>query len=73
MEADYDRGGIGYGDFKKRLLEAYTGRFEAMARRREEILADPGYIDEVLSCGARKARAAAAPVIDRVRHAVGLA
>ena len=39
MEADYDRGGIGYGDFKKRLLEAYLGRFEAMARRRDEILA----------------------------------
>ena len=73
MESDYDRGGIGYGDFKKRLLEAYLGRFEALSRRRDEILADPGYIDEVLARGAEKARAAAAPVIDRVRRAVGLA
>lgn len=73
MEADYDRGGIGYGDFKKRLLDAYLGRFDAMSRRRDEILADPGYIDEVLSRGAEKARAAAAPVIERVRRAVGLA
>lgn len=73
MEADYDRGGIGYGDFKKRLLDAYLGRFEAMAGRRDEILADPGFIDEVLARGAEKARAAAAPVIDRVRKAVGLA
>lgn len=73
MEADYDRGGIGYGEFKKRLLEAYLGRFEAMSQRREEILADPGYVDGVLARGAEKARAAAAPVIDRVRRAVGLA
>ena len=73
MEADFDRGGIGYGDFKKRLLDAYLGRFEEMSKRRDEILADPGFIDEVLARGAEKARAAAAPVIDRVRRAVGLA
>jgi tryptophanyl-tRNA synthetase len=73
MEADYDRGGIGYGDFKKRLLEAYEARFEPMRVRRAELLADPGYVDSVLARGAEKARAAAAPVIDRVRRAVGLA
>ena len=73
MEADFDRGGVGYGDFKKRLLEAYLERFEPMRARREELLADPGYVDEVLAKGAEKARAAAAPVIDRVRRAVGLA
>jgi tryptophanyl-tRNA synthetase len=73
MEADYDRGGIGYGDFKKRLLETYLERFEPMRARREELLANPGYVDEVLAKGAEKARAAAAPVIDRVRRAVGLA
>ena len=73
MEADFDRGGIGYGDFKKRLLDAYLGRFEEMGKRRDEILADPGYIDGILARGAEKARSAAAPVIDRVRRAVGLA
>lgn len=72
MEAEFDRGGVGYGDFKKRLLEAYLERFEPMRVRRDEILADPGYIDEVLARGAERARAAAAPVIDRVRRAVGL-
>jgi tryptophanyl-tRNA synthetase len=73
MEADFDRGGIGYGDFKKRLLEAYEVRFEPMRVRRAELLADPGYVDSVLARGAEKARAAAAPVLDRVRRAVGLA
>ncbi len=73
MEADFDRGGIGYGDFKKRLLEAYEARFAPMRVRRAELLADPGYVDAVLARGAEKARAAAAPVLDRVRKAVGLA
>ncbi|TAE77811.1 MAG: tryptophan--tRNA ligase [Verrucomicrobia bacterium] len=73
MEADYERGGVGYGDFKKRLLEAYLGYFEPMRLRRDELLADPGYVDAVLARGAEKARAAAAPVLDRVRRAVGLA
>ena len=43
-----------------------------MRARREEILREPGYVDEVLSRGAEKARAAAAPVLDRVRRATGL-
>ncbi|WP_367873347.1 tryptophan--tRNA ligase [Luteolibacter sp. Populi] len=73
MEADFDRGGIGYGDFKKRLLEAYEARFAPLRVRRAELLADPGYVDSVLAKGAEKARAAAAPVLDRVRKAVGLA
>jgi tryptophanyl-tRNA synthetase len=73
MEADFDRGGIGYGEFKKRLLEAYLERFQAITARRAEILADPGYIDGVLARGAEKARAAATVVLDRVRTAVGLA
>jgi tryptophanyl-tRNA synthetase len=73
MEADFDRGGIGYGDFKKRLLEAYEARFEPLRVRRAEILKDPGYVDSVLAKGAEKARAAATPVLDRVRRAVGIA
>jgi tryptophanyl-tRNA synthetase len=46
---------------------------QAILSRRDEILADPGYIDGILARGAEKARSAAAPVIDRVRRAVGLA
>ena len=73
MVADFDRGGIGYGDFKKRLLEGVIAYFEPMARRRAEILADPGYVDAVLAQGAAKARKEATIVLDRVRHATGLA
>ena len=72
MVADHERGGIGYGDFKKRLAEAYWDYFAPMRERRTEILADPGIVDEVLTAGAVRAREEAAKVLDRVRRAVGL-
>ena len=72
MIADHERGGIGYGDFKKRLADAYWDFFAPMRARRTEVLADPGYVDEVLATGAARAREESAKVLARVRHAVGL-
>jgi tryptophanyl-tRNA synthetase len=43
-----------------------------MRARREEILVDPGYIDEVLRKGAERARETAAKVLSRIRKATGL-
>lgn len=73
MVADYDRGGVGYGEFKKRLVEACIAYFEPMRIRREELAADPAEVERILARGAEKARAAATVVLDRVRRAVGLA
>jgi tryptophanyl-tRNA synthetase len=72
MVADHARGGVGYGDFKKRLADAYWAFFAPMRARREEILADPGYVDRVLAAGESRAREEAAKVLARVRRAVGL-
>jgi tryptophanyl-tRNA synthetase len=72
MVAEHEQGGVGYGDFKKRLAEAYWDYFAPMRVRRAEILATPGYVDEVLAAGALRAREEAANVLDRVRKAVGL-
>jgi tryptophanyl-tRNA synthetase len=72
MVTDHQTGGFGYGDLKKRLAEAYWDYFAPMRARREEILADPGYVDKVLAAGAEKARAEASKVLDRVRKATGL-
>jgi len=72
MEADFDRGGVGYGDFKKRLLAAYEAHFEPMRRRREELLAHPDEVEAVLEAGARRAREEASKVLARVRRAVGI-
>jgi tryptophanyl-tRNA synthetase len=72
MEADFRRGGIGYGDFKKRLFEAIWEYFSPMRKRRAELAADPGYVNGVLEAGAQKASSTANQVMERVRKAVGL-
>ena len=72
MVADYGRGGVGYGEFKKRLADAYWDFFAPMRQRRADILADPGFVDRVLADGAARAREEASKVLQRVRRAVGL-
>ncbi len=72
MVDDHLRGGIGYGDFKKRLLEAMLAHFAPFRERRAEIVADPAYVNRVLAEGAEKARTLARQTLNRVRAAVGL-
>lgn len=72
MLVDHRSGGFGYGDFKKRLADAYWDYFSEMRIRRQEILAEPGYVESVLKQGAERAREEAAKVLSRVKRAVGL-
>ena len=72
MIADHEQGGVGYGDFKKRLADAYWDFFTPMRERRAEILEDSGYVEQVLAAGALRAREEADKVLQRVRRAVGL-
>ena len=72
MRAAFEQGGTGYGDFKKQLFGKLWEFFAPMRQRREEILAQPDYIDEVLAKGAQRANAIADQVMTRVRNAVGL-
>ncbi len=72
MRERFVKGGTGYGDFKKQLFEKLWEYFGPMRKRREEILKDKSYIDDVLSRGARRANEIANQVMDRVRKAVGL-
>lgn len=72
MVEAHKRGGVGYGQFKKDLFEAYWEYFRAAREKREWIMANPGYVDEVLGQGAQRARETAAQVLARVRKAVGL-
>ena len=65
-------GGVGYGQFKKDLFEAYWEYFRAAREKREWILAHPEYVDDVLNTGAARAREEAAKVLTRIRQAVGL-
>ena len=72
MAAKYRAGNYGYGHAKQALFEAYMDYFAPMRKRREEILAEPGYIDEVLKRGADRAKVLAAETMALVRKAVGL-
>jgi tryptophanyl-tRNA synthetase len=72
MRERFLKGGTGYGDFKKQLFEKLWEYFEPMRRRREEILSDKSYIDDVLARGAKRANEIADVVMKRVRAAVGL-
>jgi tryptophanyl-tRNA synthetase len=72
MREQFLKGGTGYGDFKKQLFEKLWEYFAPMRKRREEILADKSYIDDVLEKGATRANEIANQVMKRVREAVGL-
>lgn len=73
MLADHQNGGVGYGDLKKRLADAYWEFFAPMRERRLAISQDPGHVEKILAEGADRARAEASKVLQRVRRAVGLA
>jgi tryptophanyl-tRNA synthetase len=72
MRERFQKGGVGYGDFKKQLFKKLWEFFAPMRQRREEIMADKSYVDEVLARGARRANKIADDVMQRVRRAVGL-
>jgi tryptophanyl-tRNA synthetase len=72
MREKFEKGGTGYGDFKKQLFEKLWEYFRPMRKRREEIVADQSYIDGVLARGSEQAKQVANGVMERVRRAVGL-
>ncbi len=72
MRDRFQKGGTGYGDFKKELFEKLWEYFAPMRQRRGEILRDKSYIDNVLSHSAKRANEVADQVMQRVRTAVGL-
>lgn len=72
MRERFQKGGTGYGDFKKQLFEKLWEYFAPMRKRREEILKDKTYIDKVLERGAGQANEVANQVMRRVRDAIGL-
>ena len=72
MEAEFHAGGVGYGEFKKRLFAALWEYFAPARARRSELERDVEYVDRVLREGAGRARAVAEQTMSRVRKAVGL-
>jgi len=72
MADAFRAGGYGYGTAKKELLAAYHRLFDPFKARRDELAKDPDSLEDILKAGAARARAAAAPTMEKVRRAVGL-
>jgi tryptophanyl-tRNA synthetase len=61
-----------YGPLKADCAEAVVELLAPIQARFAELAADPSGVAALLATGADKARAVAAPILDRARHAVGL-
>jgi tryptophanyl-tRNA synthetase len=72
FEPIYVKGGVGYGDIKKRLCDAYLARFMPLAAKRQEIASNETYVEGVLEEGAKRARAVAMQVMAEARDATGI-
>lgn len=65
--------GISWGDAKAALFEMLDRQLTEPRERYNALIADPARVDALLLTGAEKARAIARPVLDRLRHAIGIA
>jgi tryptophanyl-tRNA synthetase len=72
MRDSFRRGGTGYGEYKKQLFAKLWEYFAPMRKRRDEIVSQIGYVDDVLTRGAERANTIADSVMTRVRKATGL-
>ena len=70
LVASYD--GKGYGDFKADVAEAVIAMFAPVRSRFDELIADPGYLDQVLREGAATAGPVASATMTAVRDRIGL-
>jgi tryptophanyl-tRNA synthetase len=66
------RGGLAWGEAKKRLYDVIDRELAPQRARYEDLLRHPERIEELLQVGARKARAIAMPFLAELREAVGL-
>ena len=64
--------GIAWGEAKQRLFDVIEAEIAPMRMRYNELMADPGHIEDILLAGAMKARAIATPLLKELRFAVGL-
>jgi len=64
--------GMAWGDAKHALYERLERDIAPMREHYDALMADPARIEDILQTGARKARRLAAPLMQRLREAVGL-
>jgi tryptophanyl-tRNA synthetase len=71
MRADF-AGGIAWGEAKKQLFELINNQLSEARVRYEELMANPGHVEDVLRHGAQRARVESSELMAKVREAVGI-
>ena len=72
LQERYKRGGEGHGHFKVYLAEVMWDYFKDFRQKREYFEAHQDEVREILQTGAKKAREAAFPTIEKIRSVTGI-
>lgn len=72
-KADMQRGGHGYGDYKKQLLARMQSFLAPIRERYFDLKSRPQDVRDIMEDGTKRARAIAQKTLEAARHAVGLA
>lgn len=70
LKQHYERGGLGDGKVKQRLIDIMQAELEPIRRRREELEKDPRYVMQIVREGTQKARERTIRTMDEVRKAM---
>ncbi|MFC1732938.1 tryptophan--tRNA ligase [candidate division KSB1 bacterium] len=68
----FKKGGMGYGDAKKMLLEKITETFQPFREKRQHLEDNPEEVEEILAKGAEKVKKISHETMEKVRAATGL-
>ncbi len=65
-------GGLGYREVKQAIFDKFMEKFGPARARREELLRQPEFLDQILKRGVEQARKKALPLVHQVRDAAGI-
>ncbi|MCI5050823.1 MAG: tryptophan--tRNA ligase [Candidatus Pacebacteria bacterium] len=68
----YEKGGLGYGDSKKLLLENYFAFISSMREKRKYFEENPGIVRQILDEGKNNIQSKVRPFMKEIREKVGL-
>ncbi|MCX4027321.1 tryptophan--tRNA ligase [Endozoicomonas sp. SM1973] len=69
--AQYEAGAA-WGELKQELFEYLNNHLKEPRAKYEELLNNPDYIEDILNKGAAKARAETTPLLEKIRHSIGI-
>ena len=72
MAKDFKKGGMGYGDAKKKLLTLIQETFKPFKEKREHLANHPKKVETILAKGAEKVHTVSHQTMQKVREATGL-